>query len=68
MKLIDGKIFDMVEPKIVIDYLKNLDTKIIEIDPRNIKVIKVDNNNFKLEVVLEKKSFIQLENHFYLNY
>lgn len=64
MKLIDGKIFDMVEPKIVIDYLKNLDTKIIEIDPRNIKVIKVDNNNFKLEVVLEKKEFYSIRKSF----
>ena len=31
MKLIDGKIFDRVNPQIVIEYLKNLDSKIIKV-------------------------------------
>ena len=64
MKLIDGKIFDRVKPQLVMDYLKNLDIKIIEIDPRDVKVIRVDEGILKLEVNSQRKEFYSIRKSF----
>ena len=64
MKLIDGKIFDSVNPQVVMDYLKNLDIKIIEIDPRDVKVIRVDEGILKLELNSQRKEFYSIRKSF----
>lgn len=64
MKLIDGKIFDRVNPQIVIEYLKNLDSKIIDVDPRTVRLIKSDNDILKLEISSGIKEFYSVRKSF----
>ena len=64
MKLVDGRKFFNADSQTVIDYLKNLSTIVLEVEPRYVKLLKVDTDVLKLEVSSVTKNYYSVRKSF----